>query len=1179
MLRVTSAICTALLALFVGVFISSAQTTTATGSIQGVVTDPSGAAVAGAKVTITNKATAQVINKVTNSDGSYNSGGLIPGDYEVKVEQSGFTTAVLPVTVQVGNTANGNVKLAIGQASQVIEVTGAATTVNPDQAIVQGVLTAQQIDNLPINGRNFLDLAQLEPGVQIQDGTNFDPTKVGYSSISFGGRFGRTARISVDGLDVSDETVGTTTEDIPSSGIQEFQLSQSNLDLSNDLTSSGAVNVVTRSGTNAYHGELFYLIRDSRWSAQLPHPVGIPAAYQRNQFGGRFGGPIIKDKLFFFMDFERTKQDESVPVLYASPFQAFSGSWKSPFRENEPMGRLDWQATSNLRLFFRFNYFNNLDDATFFSSSYQVYHNKDYTRNYVAGADFNTGQFTHTLRFSVLHFKNNIYDAVVGSGLPLANLGINLAVTNGPSTGPNLLAPQSTPQHDTQAKYDGGKPMGTHFLRYGLDYNHIESGGFASFFKLAPQISTNNVTTDIAAAASGPFPGGSSNPLNYPVEIVTLGNGQGFSTEKPGLGFPAGLLGPDNRTAAYIGDTWKIRPNLTLIYGLRWNRDTGRTDSDLPPFPQLDALIPGTGGRVHQPDFNFGPQAGFAWDPSGQGKTVFRVGAGVFYENVIYNNILFDRPLRLPSGAFLATPTACFFGAPQPISVPVSAAAPNGTITPPSSLCTGTVGAEAAAIVAFQTYYQSLIPFSLTAPNPNYLVTQLSKGVNLPLGLFAPDYKTPRSLQMNAGFQHELLPGMVLTVDYLRNITTHTLLGIDQNHVGDIRYFNKAAAMAAVAATLAQCGVGSINAGIAACTGLTNYQKSLGATSPAPLTMADFAYNGLTSPGIDFGGNCSSAGISYGCAFPGINPAAPEIPELEPIGRSVYNGLDVKLTDRVRNPVPGIRNVNLQVAYSLSRFVSPGGTNPGTIANNDQDFVISAVDNANPLRFMGPSLLDRTHQLSFGVVTDLPASFQTSFIGHFYSPLPLTLQVPNTGIGPGEIFRTDFTGDGTVADILPGTLMGSFMRGISPSDLAGVIQNYNNTVANQPTPAGQVLINQGLFTLAQLQALGGVAPTITAPPANEVGTGPLRAFDLKIGWDHKFGEHFEINPSVGIYNLFNFTNYDLPPNVLSGLLTATPGSVNGTTPPDRITNRVGLGTGVFALGAPRMIEFGMRIAF
>ncbi len=1148
-----------LAAVLIAVFTANAQTTVSTGSIQGTVTDPSGAAVAGAKVTITGKATGSVATTTTSASGAYSSGGLIPGDYEVKVEQPGFSTAVLTATVQVGVTANGNIKLAIGQASQVVEVTTAAVAVNPDQAMVQGVLTAAQIDTLPINGRNFLDLAQLEPGVQIQDGTNFDPTKVGYSSISFGGRFGRTARVSVDGLDVSDETVGTTTEDIPSSGIQEFQLSQSNLDLSNDLTSSGAVNVVTRSGSNEFHGELFYYIRDSRWGADIPHPVGIPAPYQRNQFGGRFGGPIIKDKLFFFMDYERTKQDLSVPVQYAAPFQGFSGSFQSPFRENEPMGRLDWQATNNLRLFYRFNYFDTLAEATFFSTSLQVYKSKNYTRNHVVGADFTTGggQFTHTIRFSQMHFQNNIADAVVGSGLPLANVGLNISVNTGPQTGPNLLAPQATPQHDNQVKYDGGKPWGTHFLRYGVNYNHIQGGGFASFFKIAPQVLTNfGGAADIAAAATGPFPGGSGNPLNYPVEVVVLGNGQGFSTEHPAVGYPAGGLGPDNRFAAYIGDTWKIRPNLTMIYGLRYARDTGRTDSDLPGFPQLDALIPGTGGPVHQPNLNFAPQIGFAWDPKGDGKTVFRIGAGLFYENVIFNNVLFDRPLRLPSGAFLATPTACLFGSAQPISVPA------GTVTIPANLCNETIGQAAAGIAAFQTQYQALNPFSLSTPNPNYLVTQLKNGVNLPVGLFAPDYKTPRSLQMNAGFQRELHPGTVLTVDFLRNITTHTLLGIDTNHVGDTRFFNRGAAQAAIAATLTQFHASSINQAI------TN-----GAT------MADFANNGLTSPSLDFGGVC---GVPTGCAFPGINPAAPSIPELFPIGRSVYNGLDVKLAQNVRNPLPGIRYFNFQVSYSLSRFVNNGGgtapTQAFSTSQNDQDFVISAVDNRNPLGFMGPSLLDRTHQLSFGGTADLPGSFRASIISHFYSGLPLNLIVPDTG-SAGEIFRTDFTGDGTVQDLLPGTNVGAFNRQFGASGLGSAINNYNSTVANQPTPAGQVLVANGLMTVAQLQALGGVAPTIQAPPPGQVNMGSLRSFDLRFSWAHKFKERFEIEPSCGIFNIFNFANFDLPPNTLNGILTGTPGSVNGTTQADRITNRVGLGTGVFALGAPRAIEFGLRIAF
>jgi hypothetical protein len=187
--------------------------------------------------------------------------------------------------------------------------------------------------------------------------------------------------------------------------------------------------------------------------------------------------------------------------------------------------------------------------------------------------------------------------------------------------------------------------------------------------------------------------------------------------------------------------------------------------------------------------------------------------------------------------------------------------------------------------------------------------------------------------------------------------------------------------------------------------------------------------------------------------------------------------------------------------------------------------------------------------------------------------------VPNSGAGAGEIFRTDFTGDGTVQDILPGTKMGSLNRGISFSDLSSVIQNYNQTVANQPTPAGQVLIANNLFTLSQLQALGAVAPTIPLPPQGQVGVGSLRAFDLKLSWIHRFTERIAIEPNIAFYNLFNFANFDLPPNLISGLLTGSAGSVNGTTPADRITNRVGVGTGVFALGAPRAIEFGMRISF
>jgi len=164
-----------------------AQTTISTGSIQGVVTDPSGAVLRGAKVTILNKANGQSVSAVTNDAGAYVSGAIAPGLYEVRVESTGFKTTVQPVNVQLNTTSTANAKLSLGDSNQVVEVQAESVSVNTEQATVQGILTAQQIQNMPINGRNFMDLAQLEPGVQIQDGGTFDPTKNGFSSISFGG--------------------------------------------------------------------------------------------------------------------------------------------------------------------------------------------------------------------------------------------------------------------------------------------------------------------------------------------------------------------------------------------------------------------------------------------------------------------------------------------------------------------------------------------------------------------------------------------------------------------------------------------------------------------------------------------------------------------------------------------------------------------------------------------------------------------------------------------------------------------------------------------------------------------------------------------------------------------------------------------------------------------------------
>ena len=1167
-----------------------AQTNVGNGSVQGTVTDPSGAVVSGAKVTITEKSKGVAIVRTSDSKGSYTSGSLIPGVYSVRVEAPGFKTTEVPVTVQVDNTATANVKMEVGQTSQVVEVEASSVSVNTEQPTVQGVITENQIANLPVNGRNFLDLAQLEPGVQIQDGQNFDPTKAGYSSISFGGRFGRTARIEVDGVDVSDETVGTTTTDIPASAIQEFQISQSSLDMSTELTSSGAVNVTTKSGSNGFHGDAFGAFRDSVFSAALPTPPGFTAPYQRSQYGGDFGGPILKNKLFFFMDGERTIQHTAVPVPISAPFSSFSGTFQDGFHEGNLLGRLDYQITKNVRAFFRFSDFQNLLGATF-GYGYSVYNNKDITRNFVGGVDFNTGSFSHAIRFSYLKFQNQIVDATTGSTtLPFANIHAELFMgSTGLVAGPNLLSPQSTPQSNHQIKYDGSKIISAHVIRYGISYNHIQGGGFAAFFQNGPQVASNVDTGEIAAAATGPFPGGASNPYNYPNDFDTLSNGLGFSTTKAAIGFPAGGLGPDNRISFYGGDSWKIKPNFTLTYGIRYMRDTGRTDSQYPQIPGLNNLIPGEpnlGAQVNQPNNNWAPQLGFAWDPWKDGKTSIRGGIGLFYENAVWNNVLFDGPNRQATGAFLQFFAPCAAaGSPIPLNTV------NGQINTPGSasaiaVC-GPAGATSfplignalPAIVALAQQFAAGNPLNLQGANPAYVGAGLTDCTSGTLGsncsfptslsMFNPNYKSPRSVQMNIGIQRELKRGMVLSVDYARNVQTHYLLGVDQNHTGDISYFNLAGANAAINATNTQFGCPAGPAGV---------QCAIAAGA----SMSNYAGNGLGSA-RDMGGTSCPSALGYACAFGGINPNAPAIGMLSPVGRSVYDGLQMKWTDNVKSPFKGSTGLNFTASYSLSNFSNTGGGvragSPVTAASGDQDFIVPALDNSNVNRYFGQSTLDRTHQISFGGYLDMRYGFQLGMIGHFYSPFSTTPTVPNTGTGAGEIFRTDFTGDGTTQDPMPGVHVGSFDRGINAGNINAAIANYNATVAGQPTPAGNVLIQNGLMTAAQLVALGGVAPQVPLAPPGQVNEGWMRTMDMTLAWTYTIKERLTLRPSVGFFNVFNFANFDLPESMMSGLLTGSTGSINGTNYAGAFVNRVGVGTGVYSLGSPRTIEFALKLTF
>jgi Carboxypeptidase regulatory-like domain len=1180
--------------------------TVSTGSIVGVVTDPAGKRLADTKVEITNKDKGARIHVTTSSEGLYSSGPIQPGDYELLVEIKGFNPALLAVTVQVGNVTRVDVKMKVGTEVKKVEVPG-GTTVNIEQASVQSVVNPSLMDTLPINGRNFLDLAQLEPGVQMQDGGLFEG-KDGISAISLISRFGRSQRVTVDGVDISDETVGSTTQNIPASAILEFQLVQSLPDLSTGLTSSGPVNIITRSGSDQIHGGAFGLFSGDQGGAALPGstlPGSAKSSFQQELFGGDAGGAIIKNKVFWFADAERALQNLTAGEPFTAPFDGLDATLNEPYREFNTDERVDWNMRGSTRAFYRFNFFQNSDLRPQGSaSSTQQFRNTNNTLTNALGVDFSTGVYVHSLRFEYLKLRNEMQDAtgsLSGVENPIPGLGINIGASTAGNCilsgggnycgGPSWLGPQQTVQSDKQARYDGSRVMGKHIIHYGIGFNRIDGGRLAAY-SVFPQVGTTSLGGSIA-----------SDPTSYPADWVSLGNGVGFSTPMASFGFPGGGLGPDNRVEFYVGDAWKSRPKLTLTYGLHYVHDTERTDSGLGPLPELNQWGAGLGEQIRNPNNNFAPQAGFAWDAGGNGKTVVRGGGGLFFDNTLWNNALLDTPSRLSKGIFNNAPEVCQGGVANAFDWPTNPGVgpiPGATVVnnPTTGVaqvvptfCGLTISSAAPQILALSNAFQAA---ASTVPrlqaNGNFVGTTLT-ALNPNYDLFYPNYRTPRSWQVNIGAEKEIRPGAVLSIDYVRNVGEHFLIGQDINHSGAARSFNQANAVAARdAAQVANgCPVGF---GQATC--MINSTFLTG--TPLGVSGAQAAYS---QAGLDSNLQAAGGGPCSYCAFPGVNPitlnsgAVGGVDMMFPDGRSVYSGLQTKLVTRIENPLRGVKTAHLEISHTLSKFTSPV---------QDQDFTNLATDNDNPLRFTGPNALDRKHQISFRGTFDLPLHAEFSMIGHFNSPLPQNLELPELTNG-GEIYATDWLGAGLGAagapEPLPGTQIGQYYgHSTNISNLPTVINTYNHTFAGALTPAGNCLVGNNaqcpgqiagpqVMTASDMTSLGWVMPTLGSVAPHAVASPWLKTLDLRASWPFKvLKERVTIEPSATVFNVFNFANEFQTGNSpsasllpgLGGLLA--PNAVGGVAPGSSLTPfRASFQSGTFALGAPRRLEFGLRISF
>ncbi|HYK59964.1 MAG TPA: carboxypeptidase-like regulatory domain-containing protein [Bryobacteraceae bacterium] len=790
-----------------------------TGTISGAVTDSSGAIVPNISITITNKSTGTVRTGVTNSNGLYSVPALLPGEYEARVESAGFRTVVRQAQVFAGSTTTVDLELAPGVAQEVVTVEAAAAQVSYDSHAIEGVIERQTIQDLPLNGRSSLQLATLEPGITASPGSTAQFNAMFNVSV-FGSTPGATAgsgvgaRLTVDGGTVNDEMEGGTSMNLSQEVIQEFQLSSLNFDPSTGIASFGAVNIVTRGGGNAFHGSGYYFYRDHNMAAYpgLGRSALSPSPFfQRKNPGFLLGGPIRKDKLFFFFNYEHLGQTAVLSEQEDLPsVQGLSGIWPEPYHYNLINARFDYHLSNKHSLFVRYTHDGNQGFGPYALTPQPANfnYNKNWSDQSLLGL---TSAFrpnlVNDLRFQFHYWQNNVTDALpsdcqfpcVGFGLPaiVTYIGSSTYGTGTSVNSPQFRQARSFEWTDTLTWIKG-----KHSLRAGIDYEHMHTKDVpwdfcdpGCLYVMSPE----TIKGLVGAATPLLFPNlptritSTADLLNLPIynlpssiySGVGVGNGTfpGFYEHDQGAA--------NNRIHPWIADSWKVTPSFTLNAGLGYDLETGLFYSNL-PLPQYLApivssqTIPGGLGATQSNKRDFAPQIGFAWALGKNKKTVIRGGAGIYWDTQPIWEHFREGAAIGPLGDGRTTLAASAFTNIFPGILNLSAGgAPlaQGAPLPINALTNMTLG-------QFIQIMNQQLP-GLTAklaPTPPASGPYSVAGIDVAkqgIEIYPSRFPLLRSYQTSIGVQHEFGHDMVLSVDWARRQGENVNLGeLDLNHFG-----------------------------------------------------------------------------------------------------------------------------------------------------------------------------------------------------------------------------------------------------------------------------------------------------------------------------------------------------------------------------------------------------------
>ena len=730
----------------IGLFCGNAfAQATASSSLTGTISDQSQAVVVGAQITLTSKDTGAVRTVQSNSSGLYRFDLLPAGNYELKVSMTGFKAITVASTeLIVGQTSTLNFTLEPGSVSETVTVTEQAPLVDVTKTNVGMNITPQQIQNMPLNGRDFGNLAYLAPGARPVG--SYDPTKNRVAVVAVNGSNGRNVNVTVNGIDDKDNTVGGPVMQLPLSAVQEFDISTQRFSAANGRSEGAAINVITKAGSNKFHGGGYFfdtqtaLNHNDFFTEQTPG--SSTPQFERQQFGGNIGGPIRKDKDFFFFALERQREHTADPIAafalqsltLAEPIGAQPAAViPTPYFDWRYTGRLDHRFNDKESVFFTYNAQNNsgLNDQS-------------NNRNDLTAGNFTTNH----LILSSLSLNSVLSPTVVNDATAGYQYWNNVIGTNkfSPFTvnfpdrstfGTNGNVPQQSIQKKWQFKDDISITHGVHTFHTGVDYVWEPVLGGLFEFTPVPTLTFLDNPSVIVSNSNGKYPNG----------FATAG----AIREMTGASGDPDFFLASKMFGVYFQDDWKIRSGLTLNLGVRWDKDIGLYASSQIPnnrtYQELKAIGSPLASKIPQDDNKgWSPRIGFAWDVTGTGKHILRGGYGLYFGQTFINIPLFMMQQANPT---------------------IFATTYDITANGPGTSCNPSVCDVPGTSIPLSSWRFGIDPLPTSPPPP----TQLPKGATG--RLMDPNYRNPYSEQWNFGYSYEINGYSTFEVDYIHELGLH----------------------------------------------------------------------------------------------------------------------------------------------------------------------------------------------------------------------------------------------------------------------------------------------------------------------------------------------------------------------------------------------------------------------